>query len=106
MKQYSIANCKNGYTKVIARLTSSAKAIPEVRMGLPRFARNDRQNRVVIYNDGLCFLRFCFMFCSSYSVFILRAEPNLNNLSKFRGPPYKSSTTPILNFGHLNLVRV
>jgi len=28
------------------------------------------------------------MFCSFYSVFILGAEPNLNNLSKFRGPPH------------------
>ena len=38
-------------------------------------------------NDGLCFLRFCFMF-SSYSIFIIGAEPALSYLSKFRGPPH------------------
>jgi len=37
-------------------------------------------------NDGLCFLRFCFMF-SSYPVFIIGAEPALSYLSEFWGPP-------------------
>ncbi|MFH1141549.1 MAG: hypothetical protein V1724_07835, partial [Chloroflexota bacterium] len=37
-------------------------------------------------NDGLCFLRLCFMSCSSYSP-ILGAEPALNHLSEFWGPP-------------------
>ena len=34
---------------VIARLTKSAEAISGAPMRLPRFARNDRQNCVVIY---------------------------------------------------------
>jgi len=38
----AIANSKNGYGKVIARLTKSAEAISELPMGLPCFARNDK----------------------------------------------------------------
>src|SRR3989337_2004739 len=40
-------------------------------------------------NAGLCFLRLCFMVCSSWSAsVILGAAPDLSHLSSFWGPPH------------------
>ena len=46
----------------------------------------------LVLNDGLCFLRFYFMSCSFYSVYILGAEPALNNLSKIWGLPHSTTS--------------
>ena len=46
----------------------------------------DTSRITLAFNDGLGSLRFCLMSAPPDSVFIIGAEPALNNLSKFRGP--------------------